>query len=134
MSDDLEGIDDLMKLIKSFPQRAVDNYVIDVAQSTPHVKTAIVLGPIIYGEGRGPVNQRSIQIPELSRIALERGQAVTIGKGLNRWGNVHVADLSNLILQLVRSAVVKTSDEQIWGQRGLYLVDVGEETVRPAPF
>ncbi|KAH6871638.1 hypothetical protein B0T10DRAFT_466576 [Thelonectria olida] len=124
--DDLDGIDAIRSLIKQHPKRAVDNYLLSVANNTPHVKTALVLPPIIYGQGRGPVNQRSIQIPELAKLTLQRQRGVQVGPGQSRWGNVHILDLSQLFLRLVEKAVEGTEDPNIWGSNGLYLTGIGE--------
>jgi nucleoside-diphosphate-sugar epimerase len=76
---------------------------------------------LIYGKGSGPGNQRSIQIPELARIALERKKAVQIGAGANVWSNVHISDLSSLLVSLVESAISGSDDKRIWGSSGLFL-------------
>jgi hypothetical protein len=54
-----------------------DNYLVNLQGP----KTALIFPPIIYGKGNGPVNQRSIQIPELSRVAIQTRQTVQVGKG-----------------------------------------------------
>lgn len=119
VSDDLDGIADITSMIRGHPSRAVDNYVLDVAKSTPSVNTALVFPPIIYGQGRGPVNQRSIQIPQLARATLERGRGVRVGAGLSRWGDVHVHDVSALILRLLERAVEGPADERLWNENGI---------------
>lgn len=127
--DDGTNVDKLKDEIRNHPNRTVDNYFLSLTERTPHVRSAIVFGPIIYGEGRGPVHQRSIQIPELCRIALERGRAVQVGKGLNRWGNVHVADIGELFALLVEKAAEGSTEEEVWGEQGLYFAGAGKEIV-----
>lgn len=127
--DDLDGIDALRSLIRKFESRAVDNYLLDVAKNTPHIKTAVVLPPIIYGRGEGPVHQVSVQIPALSRVALEKGHAVRVGRGLSRWGNVHVKDIARLFTLLAVAGVEGNNDDKIWGENGLYLPGIGKEIV-----
>ena len=129
--DDWSNVDKLKDEIKSHPNRTVDNYFLSLTKETPHVRSAIVFGPIIYGAGSGPVHQRSIQVPELCRIALERGRAVQVGKGLNRWGNVHVADIGEMFALLVRKAAEGSTEEEVWGAQGLYFAGAGKEIVRP---
>ena len=92
----------------------------DVSESTPTVKTALVIPSLIYGQGSGPGKQRSIQIPELARIALEKKRAVQIGAGANVWSNVHISDLSSLLVSLVESAISGSDDKRIWGSSGLF--------------
>ncbi|RSL52154.1 hypothetical protein CEP54_011071 [Fusarium duplospermum] len=80
----------------------------------------------MYGQGRGPVNKRSIQIPELAKVTLQRGKGLQVGEGLSRWGNVHIQDLSQLIIRLVEKAVAGVDDGNTWGSSGLYFTGVGE--------
>ena len=92
--DDLDGIADIRSLIRAHPVREMDNYILDVKKTSPFIKTAIILPPIIYGKGEGPVNQRSIQIPSLAKVTIENGYVVRAGVGLNYWsskiGRAHV--------------------------------------------
>lgn len=129
--NDFDSLDALKYEIKRHPNRTVDNYFLDLTKETPQVKTAVVFAPIIYGKGEGPVHQRSIQVPELCRIAIERGRAVQVGKGQNRWGNVHIADLGELFTLLVMAAAKGSTDESVWGEEGLYLAGAGKEIVSP---
>lgn len=124
--DDLGGIDAIRSLIRNHPKRAVDNHMLFAAANTPDVKTALVMPPIIYGQGRGPVNQRSVQVPELARLTLRRRRGVQVGAGESRWGNVHIRDLSQLILRLVEKAAGGSQEEDIWGPKALYLAGLGE--------
>lgn len=124
--DDLSGIDAIQSLIKNHPSRAVDNYMLSVAKSSPRINTAVVAPPIIYGSGRGPLNQRSIQIPELSKAILKRQKGLQVGSGSSRWGNVHIQDLSQLLLRLIEKAVEGIEDDRVWGRNGFYLAGVGE--------
>ncbi|KAI0435750.1 NAD(P)-binding protein [Xylaria telfairii] len=124
--DDLNGIEDIRSMIQEHPSRAVDNYVLKVAAGAANIKTALVFPPIIYGVGRGPINQRSIQIPFLVKATIERKRGLQVGKGLSRWGNVHIRDLSELFLKLVERAAGGKAEGQIWGTNGLYLTGIGE--------
>ncbi|KAK0385493.1 hypothetical protein NLU13_6673 [Sarocladium strictum] len=124
--DDLDGVAAIHSLIKKHPSRAVDNYLLSVAESTPQVKTALVVPPIIYGPGQGPVNQRSVQIPSLAKATLERGKGLQVGQGLSRWSNVHIQDLGQLFVLLVKAALSDQATEGLWGLNGIYLTGTGE--------
>lgn len=116
--DDVNDADELRDIIrKNATTRVVDDYVLQVKGP----KTALVFPPIIYGQGKGPVNQRSIQIPELSRVAIQTRQTIQVGKGESTWSNIHVADLSNVFVKLVEKAL-KGEEGDLWNQNGLYLV------------
>lgn len=69
--NDLTDLESIKSLIKQYPNRAVDNFMFSAAENSS-VKTALVVPPMIYGLGRGPVNQRSIQIPSLVNATLKR--------------------------------------------------------------
>lgn len=107
----------------SAPHRPVDKIVL--AAASADVKTAIVCPSLIYGQGRGPGNQRSIQAYELSRLILERGAGFTIGNEDYMWFNVHVHDLSRLYLSLLEAAVAG-GGKASWNVEGYYLVENGE--------
>lgn len=113
-------------MIKSHPTRAVDNYILDLAQNTPEINTALIVGPIIYGPGQGPVKQRSVQVPSLAKATLERKRGLQVGKGQNRWGNVHVQDLGELVVLLVEQALADKTGQELWNLNGVYLMGVGE--------
>jgi nucleoside-diphosphate-sugar epimerase len=118
---DIRDEKELYNSIRKHQNRTVDNYVLDIAEQTPNVKTALVIPSLIYGKGNGPGNQRSIQAPELARITLERKRAVKIGAGANIWSNIHISDLGSILVHLVESAISGSDDKQIWGTNGLFL-------------
>lgn len=123
--DDLKDANDLRDIIhKNSTARAVDEYLLGVTGT----KTAIIFPPIIYGKGNGPVNQRSIQIPNLCKIAIETRQTVQVNKGESTWSNIHVADLTRIFVKLVEKAV-EGADDELWNQNGLYLVGNSEAIV-----
>lgn len=107
----------------------VDNYILDLGSGGP--KTAIIFPPIIFGAGKGPGNQRSIQVPSLARAALLQHVGLYLGRGLSRWGIVHVSELADLFVKLVEHAVNATSGP-IWNENGLYFAEKGFEVgLRP---
>lgn len=95
------------------------------------VKTAIVCPPTIYGEGRGPGNRRSIQVPNLIKATLEKQEGVVVGAGQNWWTNIHVADLSQVYLRLVEEAS-KSGGSATWGEDGYYFTEREEFQWRKA--
>jgi hypothetical protein len=125
MFDDFEGIDAIRTLIRSHPSRQIDNYVLDVHKTNPTIKTALIFPPLIYGKGQGPGNQRSIQLPSLAKVTLEKGQTVRAGRGLNRWGNSHVADVARVFTGLAKEADKGTAS-RLWGDDGIYLTSCSE--------
>ncbi|KAL2111030.1 hypothetical protein VUR80DRAFT_387 [Thermomyces stellatus] len=105
--DNLAGIEAIRSLIKQHPSRAADNYMLSVAETTPHVKTAIVPAPMIYGQGRGPGNRRSVQIPELAKVTLERRRGLRLARAS-------------------AGGVEGDEDGRVWGSNEIYLAAAGE--------
>ncbi|KAI6764363.1 hypothetical protein HG530_008152 [Fusarium avenaceum] len=127
--NDLEGVDKVTSLPDTAFHRDVDKIVLEEAAKDPEaVKVAIVCPPTIYGTGRGPTNQRSRQIPGLTETTLEKGFGPIIGAGETEWDNVHVHDLSKLLVQLSeRAASPEKQDEQeIWGPKGYFFAENGK--------
>lgn len=125
--DDLDGIESLRSLIRAHKStRIVDNFLLDTAEQNSSIKTALVLPPIIYGVGEGTGNKRSIQIPSLAKVTLQRGKAVRLGAGEGRWGNIHVRDLGRLIASVAVAGANGNEDGAIWGDNGIYLSGIGE--------
>lgn len=124
--DDLDDASAIRSLIRKYPSRTVDNYILDVAASTPQASTALTIGPLIYGQGQGPVNQRSVQLPSLAKATLTKGRGLQIGKALNRWSIIHIGDLGELFVSLVEAALNGQPSEKVWNADGIYVAGVGE--------
>jgi nucleoside-diphosphate-sugar epimerase len=75
------------------PRRDIDLMVLRAADNG--VRSAVICPSNIYGAGRG-VNPRSVQIPFLADNARAQGFVQIIGRGVNRWSNVHVDDVAEL--------------------------------------
>jgi nucleoside-diphosphate-sugar epimerase len=70
---------------------AIDRLVLDA----PGVRSVVLCNTMIYGDALGAPAQ-SVQIPALVRQAKASGVVPYIGRGLNRWSNVHIADVAAL--------------------------------------
>ncbi|HVK66139.1 MAG TPA: NAD-dependent epimerase/dehydratase family protein [Polyangium sp.] len=73
---------------------ALNQRIVDAA---PAVRTIVLCNSLIYGDTLGPPAQ-SVQIPPLIAQAKESGIPRYIGRGLNIWSNVHIADMVDLYL------------------------------------
>jgi nucleoside-diphosphate-sugar epimerase len=114
---DVDGADEVRQLIQqNSAKRVVDNKLLNLTGP----KTALVFPPIIYGQGRGPIKQRSVQIPELARAAIQNRKAIQVGKGESTWSNVHISDISDIFVRLVEKAVQGADDSTLWNRNGLY--------------
>ena len=70
---------------------AIDRLVLNA----PGIRSVVLCNSMIYGNALGPP-ARSVQIPALVAQAKASGIARYIGRGLNRWSNVHIADVAAL--------------------------------------
>ena len=122
--DDWDGVHELVSQPDHAAHRVVDKIVL--AASSDLIHTAIVCPPTIYGPGRGPDNQRSMQAYAGAKATLERGSGFIPGKGENIWHQVHVQDLSDLYL-LLGEAAAAGGGKATWGPKeGYYLAENGE--------
>ena len=78
---------------------AIDRLVL----AAPGIRSVVLCNSMIYGSARGSPAQ-SVQVPALVRQARAYGVARYIGRGLNRWSNVHIEDVATLYLLAVAKA------------------------------
>ncbi|KAJ4302885.1 hypothetical protein N0V90_001776 [Kalmusia sp. IMI 367209] len=125
--NDADGIKEVTSLPDSFEHRNVDKIVLAAAAKNPGtIFTAIVCPPCIYGPGRGPDNQRSVQAYELTKATLKRGKGFRVNAGQNIWHEVHVQDLSQVFLGLVVAALQPGGGKATWNEEGYYFAENGE--------
>ncbi|KAF2825848.1 nucleoside-diphosphate-sugar epimerase [Ophiobolus disseminans] len=122
--DDTRDQEDIVTLLRKNTKRVVENTVLSQSPST--VKTALIIGPLIYGAGRGPVNQRSVQAPEIVKTTLKLGHGFKLNKGQNIWSNIHVQDLAYLVHSLVSAAT--NAQDGLWNHDGVYNAENGKMT------
>ena len=95
MGEPSDRIFDEATPIEPLPERAarvaIDRFVL----AAPGIRSAVLCNAMIYGDALGPPAQ-SVQIPALVRQAKASGVVRYIGRGLNRWSNVHIADVAAL--------------------------------------
>jgi nucleoside-diphosphate-sugar epimerase len=123
--NDWDSVKEVISLPDAAIHRKVDKAVLEAEKLDSNIKTVIVSPPVIYGVGRGPVNQRSIQIPELIKGTLVKGHGIQVLEGNARWSTIHVHDLSDLYLRLVEEAV-KGGGNATWGADGYYFAQNDE--------
>jgi nucleoside-diphosphate-sugar epimerase len=78
---------------------AIDQLVL----TAPGIRSVVLCNSMIYGNALGSSAQ-SVQIPALVRQARATGVARYIGRGLNRWSNVHIADVAALYVIAIAKA------------------------------
>ncbi|PYH99012.1 hypothetical protein BO71DRAFT_415916 [Aspergillus ellipticus CBS 707.79] len=123
--DDWDGVDELLNLPADSFHRNVDEIVINAGKRAPDsVKIAVVCPPTIYGPGRGPGNQKSVQAYWLASAVLKRKKGLLVGEGKNIWHQIHVQDLSDLYLLLAEAAAAG-GGKATWNDKGYYLAENG---------
>ncbi|KAL4768331.1 transcription factor/nuclear export subunit protein 2-domain-containing protein [Aspergillus nidulans var. acristatus] len=123
--DDWDGVDELLNLPDDSLHRNVDKIVIEAGRRAPDsVKVAIVCPPTIYGPGRGPGNQKSVQAYWLAAAVLKRKKGFLVGEGKNVWHQIHVQDLSDLYRRL-GDAAAAGGGKATWNDKGYYLAENG---------
>ncbi|KAG9043929.1 hypothetical protein FS837_008969 [Tulasnella sp. UAMH 9824] len=112
---DLEELTKFIRIFSAGKTSLIDPYIIAPAT--------------VYGKGRGPVRNLSIQVNNMIRVALRRKELVQVGPGTNVWNSVHIDDLANLyslVLDHALSGKDKSTDpferfywgsgdEYVWG-------------------
>jgi len=105
--------------VEPLPERAsrvaIDRLVLAAA---PGIRSMVLCNAMIYGHALGPPAQ-SVQIPALARQAKASGVARHVGRGLNRWSNVHIADVAALYVLALAKAAAGT----------FFYVESGEEAL-----
>lgn len=59
------------------------------------IRTVVIVPSMVYGQSLG-LDVSSDQLPVVFRKSQEAGIGIYMGEGLNRWSNVHIADLVTL--------------------------------------
>jgi len=112
------SVEDIRNIDPKQPHRDVDLEIF-AASEEGSIDTFIVAPSTIYGTGRGPVRNISIQANDLIRVAVKHKQVLQIGAGTNIWDNVHIDDLVDLyVLVLEEALAFKTAspwERFYWG-------------------
>ena len=86
---------------------AIDRLVL----AAPGVSAVVLCNTMIYGDGLGHAvgpPAQSVQVPALVRQAKASGVVRYIGRGRNRWSNVHIADVAALYVLAIEKAPAGT--------------------------
>jgi nucleoside-diphosphate-sugar epimerase len=95
MGEPSDRIYDEATPVKPLPEKASRVAIDELVLAAPGIRSVVLCNTMIYGHALGPPAQ-SVQIPALTRQAKASGVVRYIGRGLNRWSNVHIADVAAL--------------------------------------
>lgn len=103
MGEPSDRIFDEATPIEPLPERAARVAIDRLVLGAAGVRSIVLCNAMIYGDAPGPPAQ-SVQIPALVRQAKSSGVVRYIGRGLNRWSNVHIADVAALYVLALAKA------------------------------
>jgi nucleoside-diphosphate-sugar epimerase len=120
MGEPSDRIFDEMTPIVPLTERAARIAIDRLVLTAAGIRSVVLCNSMIYGSALGSPAQ-SVQIPALVHLAKVSGVARYIGRGLNRWSNVHIADVAALyVLAIARapagSFMYVESGEQTLGE------------------
>jgi len=90
---------------------AIDRLVL----AAPGIRSIVLCNAMVYGHALGPPAE-SVQIPALVRQAKASGVVRYVGRGLNRWSNVHIADVAAIYVLALTKARASTFGEEALGE------------------
>jgi nucleoside-diphosphate-sugar epimerase len=93
--------------VEPLPERAARVEIDRVVLSAAGIRSIVLCNTMIYGYALGPPAQ-SVQIPALVQQAKASGVVRYVGRGLNRWSNVHIADVAALYVLALAKAPAGT--------------------------
>jgi nucleoside-diphosphate-sugar epimerase len=107
MGEPSDRIFDEATPIEPLPERAARLAIDRSVLASAGIRSVVLCNAMIYGDALGPPAQ-SVQIPALVRQAKASGAVRYIGRGLNRWSNVHIADVAALYVFALAKAPAGT--------------------------
>lgn len=103
---------------RPYLQRTIELAVLDTGEETG-VKTISLQPPNIVGQGSGLFSISPSNTPLLFRFILEKGYGFQLGDGTGSIGFVHVDDLADLYLLLVKRILEGQDEDLPHGRRGI---------------
>jgi nucleoside-diphosphate-sugar epimerase len=94
-SDQVYSEDEYFEPVPFRRQRVDINRRVRQAAIEGGVRGIVICPPMIYGAGMG-IEPDSDQIPKLTALSRRAGAGLYLGRGLNRYSNVHIEDLVDL--------------------------------------
>ena len=107
MGEPSDRIFDEAAPIEPLSERAARVAIDQLVLAAPGIRSMVLCNAMIYGHALGPPAETS-EIPTLVRQAKASDVARYVGRGLNRWSNVHIADVAALYLLALAKAPAGT--------------------------
>ncbi|XDG09087.1 hypothetical protein ABKA04_008702 [Annulohypoxylon sp. FPYF3050] len=101
-----------------YGQRTTELAVVDKGLELG-VKTLVIMSPTIFGLGTGLWNKFSIQVPLFAGAILQNKHAVVLGDGRGVWDHVHVEDVAELYVLILRRILENGGEGVPTGKKGI---------------
>ncbi|KAI1457532.1 NAD dependent epimerase/dehydratase family protein [Annulohypoxylon moriforme] len=118
LKDDVYGYEKAREQETPYGQRTAELAVVDTGLELG-IKTLAIMSPTIFGFGSGLWNKMSIQVPSLAGVVLQSKQPVVLGDGSGVWDHVHIEDLAELYLLVVRRILEQGGEGVPTGKKGV---------------
>lgn len=125
--EDIYSFEKYRESREAYHQRTTDITVVETGEAVG-VTTYIVMAPTIYGQGTGPFNRYSIQLPAIIADSLESSTVSIVGKGDTIWSHVHIRDVAGLHITLLEKICTNVTIPS--GRKGIYFCETGEHSHR----
>ncbi|GKZ37769.1 hypothetical protein AbraIFM66950_009527 [Aspergillus brasiliensis] len=125
--EDIYSFEKYRESRETHPARSTDIAVIETGEAVD-VNTYIIMTPTIFGQGTGPFNRYSMQLPSMIADALTSGVVSIIEKGDTVWSHVHVEDLAGLFVVVLDKICAGVDIPS--GKKGIYFCETGEHSHR----
>ncbi|GKZ78296.1 hypothetical protein AnigIFM56816_001854 [Aspergillus niger] len=122
--EDIYSFEKYRESRETHPPRAAEIAVIETCEAVG-VATYLIMAPTIFGQGTGPFNRYSMQLPSMIADALGSEQGDTV------WSHVHIEDLASLFIVLLKQICTGVTIPS--GRKGIYFCETGEHTHREFP-
>ncbi|GKZ67415.1 hypothetical protein AnigIFM50267_001803 [Aspergillus niger] len=123
--EDIYSFEKYRESRETHPPRATDIAVIETGEAVG-VATYLIMAPTIFGQGTGPFNRYSMQLPCMIADALSSGIVSVIEQGDTVWSHVHIEDLASLFIVLLKQICAGVTIPS--GRKGIYFCETGEHS------
>lgn len=121
--DDIDDLHEISTFDHSMYHAITDQLVLKEGKEKG-VRTAIVIPPGVWGQGKGPIKIVGMGLPWLVEAIAKRGKAFLIGAGEQHASNIHVNDLADVFIFLAEQAL-DPNGKANWGEEGMYYAEGG---------
>lgn len=124
--DDVYSFEKELEAKEPYGQRTSELAVIDTGLELG-IKTLVIMSPVIYGIGTGLYKKIGASIFFLRGI-VSAGSGLVVGKGEGVWDHVHIEDVADLYVLIVRKIVEEGGAGIPFGKKGIIFSGNGKHS------